>query len=211
MVRFVRQKKEFICSKCGKKTLKFSGYCPACNAAGTMQEHILIPIKVKARATTRQKSLITRAKNSERSIARSMLEADGPDPAFRNVTSSTGRVGHITGMQIDAISRTYVIENKNRALPVWIIKAWIQILQRADDFGKYALLHIEPPNLPKEYTLNGVKKKTGTMALITQTRHEQLIAAEKRLSQIYETIDSDSALSNVQKVKKVRDILGLNG
>lgn len=205
----IRQRNEFVCSICGAKTLKFAGYCPKCKAAGTMKEHVIIPIKIKPRATLSQKSLQRRSKTSERNIARKMQEIDGPDPAYRNVTSSTGRVGHITGMQIDAISRTYVIENKNRTMPLWLIKAWIQILQRADDFDKHPLLHLEPPNLPHEYPINGVKKKTGTIAMLTQTRHEQLIAEARQLAEIKAVIES-SALSAPAKVKKVRDILNLN-
>ena len=201
----IRQKKEFRCTNCDAKSLKFSGYCPSCKKAGTMREHVLIPVKAKPRATLSQKGLMRRAKNSEREISRRMQEIDGPDPVYKNVTSSTGRVGHITGMQIDAISRTYVIENKNRSLPLWINNAWIQILQRASDFGKHALLHIEPSNIAKEFPVNGVKYKTPTMAIITQERHENLIRAEKSLDEIAKIIDSGE--SNVVRIRKITEIL----
>lgn len=171
-----------------------------------MQERILIPIKAKTKATLSQKGLMRRAKNSERNISRRMQEVDGPDPIYKNVTSSTGRVGHITGMQIDSISLNYVIENKNRSLPAWLNIAWIQILQRAADFGKHALLHIEPSNIAKEYPVNGIKKRTDTMALITQTRHESLILSEKALYQIKDIVNSDE--SNVVKVRKIMGLLG---
>lgn len=165
----------------------------------------MVPVKVKPKATLSQRGLARRAKNSERNIARRMLEVDGPDPIYRNVTSSTGRVGHITGMQIDAISSHYVIENKNRSLPVWLNNAWVQIQQRAQDFGKHALLHIEPSNIAKEFPVNGIKHKTDTMAVIGQTRHESLIKSEQVLYQIKTIIDSGE--SNVVKVRKIMELL----
>lgn len=170
-----------------------------------MRERILIPVKAKAKASLSQKGLARRAKGSERNIARRMQEVDGPDPVYKNVTSSTGRVGHITGMQIDAISRNYVIENKNRTLPAWLNTAWIQILQRSIDFGKHALLHIEPSNIAREFPVNGVKYRTPTMALISQERHEALITTEKVLNGIESVIDSGD--SNVVKVRKITDLL----
>lgn len=203
--KMIRQKKEYRCSNCDGKALKFSGYCPHCKKAGTMREHILIPVKAKKKATLSQRGLARRAKTSERNIARRMLEIDGPDPVYKNVTSSTGRVGHITGMQIDAISRNYVIENKNRTLPIWLIKAWIQIVQRGVDFGKNALLHVEPSNMPREFPVNGVKYKTPNMAIISQERHETLITNEQAVHKIKEVLDTGE--SNVVKVRKIMDLL----
>lgn len=202
----IRQKKEYRCTKCDAKALKFSGYCPSCKAAGTMVERILIPVKAKPKASLSQKSLIRRAKNSEREISRRMQEVDGPDPVYKNVASSTGRVGHITGMQIDSISKTYVIENKNRTMPAWINKAWIQIHQRAHDFGKQALLHIEPSNIAREFPVNGIKLRTPNMSIISQERHESLIVSEKTLTQIKEIIDSGE--SNVVRIRKIMDLVG---
>lgn len=202
----IRQKKEYRCSNCDAAAIKFSGYCPSCKKAGTMRERILIPVKAKSRASLSQKGLARRAKNSERNIARRMQEVDGPDPIYKNVTSSTGRVGHITGMQIDAVTLNHVIENKNRTLPAWLNTAWIQILQRAADFNKHALLHIEPSNIAKEYPINGVKRRTDNMAIVTQTRYESLIITEKTLYLIRDIIESGD--SNVVKVRKITDLLG---
>ena len=202
--KMVRQKKEYRCTNCDAKALKFSGYCPSCKKAGTMKEHLLIPVKLKPKASLTQKSLIRRAKNSEREISRRMQAIDGPDPLYKNVASSTGRVGHITGMQIDSISKGDVIENKNRTMPAWINKAWIQILQRAEDFGKNALLHIEPSNIAREFPVNGVKKRTPNMAIISQERHEDLILAEKALVLI-----GDIILSKDNQATKLRKIAEL--
>lgn len=205
--KMVRQKKEWVCSECLGSFIKWAGICPKCGKGGTLKEHILIPTTKKPTATRSQKSLARRAKDSERNIARRMIEADGQDPLYKNVSSSTGRVGHITGMQIDAVSLNYVIENKNRVMPQWINKAWIQILQRAASFNKHALLHMEPSNIAKTFPVDGVKKKTDTMAIITQTRHESLILSEKALFRVREIIESkDSA---AQKVKEIQSIFGV--
>ena len=174
-----------------------------------MKEHQILPAKQKLKKATRsQKSIIRRAKDSERNIARRMIEVDGPDPFYRNVTSSTGRVGHITGMQIDAISLNYVTENKNRSMPLWINKAWIQILQKASDLGKHALLHMEPSNIAKVYPSNGIKKKTDNMAIITQTRHEDLILSEKALQHVIEIVNSKD--TSVKKINRIKQSIGLN-
>lgn len=202
----IRSKKEYRCTVCEAKAIKWSGFCPKCKAAGTMKEHILIPTTAKPKATLSHKSLRRRATTSEREAVRRMVTVDGPDPAYKNITSSTGRVGHITGMQIDGISLNYVIENKNRTMPAWINKAWIQILQRAEDFNKHALLHIEPSNIAREYPVNGIKKRTENMAIISQSRHESLILSEKAVHQIQEIVQSKD--TNAIKIRKIGDILG---
>ena len=102
-------------------------------------------------------------------------------------------------MRIDAISRSYVTENKNRKLPTWFIAAWILINQRSHDFGKHALLHIEPPNMPKTVPLNGTTIKLDTMAVITQERHSELIRKEKILDALQEAIQSED-------LSKIRDL-----
>jgi hypothetical protein len=180
-----KAKKEYRCS-CGKTYLKWQGICSECKKAGAIQEYILVP--AKARPTTSQRTLQQRAKRSERSIAKRMTEVDGPDPVYKNVTTSTGRVGHITGMRIDAISRTYVTENKNRKMPTWLINAWVLINQRGKSFNKNVLLHVEPPNMPKDYPIDGRLEKLGTMAIIAQSHHEELIKNERLLQDILDEI-----------------------
>lgn len=204
--KMIRQKKEFVCTNCGAKSLKFAGYCPSCNKAGTMKEHILIPTKVKPKESPSQKTVRRRWKTRERDAVRSMTAIDGHDPVYRNVASSTGKVGHITGMQIDGISRNYVIEVKNRTLPIWINKAWIQIQQRAVDFGKHALLHMEPSNIAREFPVGGLKRKTENMAIVTQSRHESLIVSERALEDI--RIIVESGATNAVKMRQIKDILG---
>jgi len=128
-----------------------------------------------------------------------MSRIDGPDPSYAKIASSTGRIGHITGIRVDAISRTYVTENKNRKLPGWFIDAWLLINQRAKDFNKNALLHIEPPNMPREMHINGQLEKLDTMAVITQTRHEDLIRAEKALTEMIDQYEAGT-LHNIEGI-----------
>lgn len=184
MTRMIRQKKEWRCSNCSSAYIKWEGTCRKCKKAGTLVEFQLVPVKIKPKPTLSQKQLMRRSKNSERDEARHMIAVDGIDPLYAKIASSTGRVGHITNMRIDGISLNYVMENKNRVLPKWLIDAWILILQRAEDFQKHALLHLDPPNAPKEYPINGVKKKTSSMYVITQARHDELIGKERELDAI---------------------------
>jgi hypothetical protein len=182
MGRMIRSKKEYKCSKCGKVYLRWQGICSGCGSGGTLQEVTLVA--PKPRATPSQRSLGERSKRSERAIARRMQDVDGRDPEFSRIASSTGRVGHITNLRFDAVSKTYATENKNRILPGWLVKAWILVNQRAVDFHKNALLHIDPPNMPKTVPLNGEMMKLDTMAIIGQTRHEYLIVRSKKLEMI---------------------------
>jgi len=161
----------------------WEGSCRSCGKAGTIFESTPKDAVVK-RETDSARKIRRRAKDSERGIARRMLEADGPDQNFSKIASSTGRIGHITGIRVDAVSRNYFTENKNRKLPTWLVDAWLLINQRARDFDKHALLHVEPPNMPRDYVLNTVKYKLDNMAIITQPRHEQLILAERALYQM---------------------------
>lgn len=205
MGKLIRSKREYRCSACEAKSIKWSGICAGCGKAGTMQEVMLVPLQKTATATASQRSLQRRSKKSERNIAARMTAVDGVDPQYEKITTSTGRVGHITNIRVDAISKHYVTENKNRGLPSWLINAWVLINQRAEDFDKYSLLHLDPPNMPKEFPINGTLHKLDTMAVITQTRHEQLITESKRLDAITEIMNSKS--SNLAKLRKIDELL----
>ena len=201
----IKSKKEYRCSNCSAVALKWSGFCAKCNKTGVMQEIILIPTN-KPVATPSQRALGRRSKNSERNIAKRMTQVDGVDPKYAKIATSTGRIGHITNIRADAISRTYLTENKNRKLPAWLTAAWLLINQRAEDFQKNALLHLDPPNMAKEFPLNGTIHKLDTMAVITQTRHESLILEEKGQEEIKNILNM--RISNAAKLQKIRDILG---
>jgi len=201
MGQMVRPKKEWVCKNCGFKYIKWAGQCyRGCNFTGTLEERILINNSKKNNNGNATKKLIRRAKDSEREIAKRMISADGADPAYRNIASSTGRIGFITGMRVDAISRNYVTENKNRKMPTWVIKAWILINQRSVDFNKNALLHIDPPNMPKEIKIQGSTQRLGTMAIITQDRHEELIKNEKILQALLKEVDTKEQLKDLKNL-----------
>lgn len=190
MSKMVRSKRKWVCTNCSADQIVWEGKCRQCSEIGTLQEEILV--EPKPRASKEQKSIIRRSKNAERTAASRMVAIDGRDPQYDKIATSTGRVGHITNMQFDAISKTYVTEVKNRQLPGWLVKAWIQIQQRAIDFNRNALLYLDPPNAPKEFPLHAVKHKNDAMAVIRQDRHEELIAKEKLVQMADEILVSDT-------------------
>jgi len=203
MVRMVRSKKEFVCTECQFKHLKWEGKCRGCGAIGSLEEVILIAQQPKPKPTQTTRQLQRRSKRSEREIARRMQDVDGPDPMYKNIASSTGRIGFITGMQVDAVSANYFTENKNRKIPVWLATAWLVINQKAADAGKHALLHVEPPNVPKDFLINGVRQKLGTLAIITQSRHEDLIRNEKALRILLQAVDESGGIASKEVLDEV--------
>jgi hypothetical protein len=202
MVTQSKREYNFKCERCGKTYLKWTGICySGCNFSGTVKD--IQPDTNKSKSTggtADARRLRRRAKDSERDIAKRMLVVDGADPNFRNIASSTGRIGHITGMRIDAISKHYVTENKNRKMPTWLITAWVLINQRAVDFSKNALLHIDPPNMPKTFVIQGGNRKLDTMAIITQERHEELIKNERVLSDIMHEIGKHREFESLEQL-----------
>lgn len=205
MVKMVRSKREWKCTACEATQIVWEGSCRTCDAVGTLQEVTLINGPNKPRESTAARRLRRRAKDSERGIAKRMSAIDGPDPAFANIASSTGRIGHITGIRVDAVSLNYVTENKNRKIPSWMAAAWILINQRAIDFNKNALLHVDPPNIPRTIPVNGKQEKLDTLAIISQTRHEELIRHEKALKLLLENIEAHPALSDL--LREVYEVL----
>jgi len=172
----------FQCSNCQRTYIRWESPCRDCKGIDTI---------VEVATSVNRKSVRRRWQRVERETARDMLEADGPDPAYKNVASSTGKVGHITGMGFDAVSRTYTTEVKNKPLPKWLIVAWIQIQQKSIDLKKNALLHIKPPNLPMYFKVNGESFRSGTMAIMTQERHLELIKQVRVLSELELIISGD--------------------
>ncbi len=191
----IRSKKEYVCSNCTKTYLKWQGICTECHKAGTLTENNL-----KNDSLGEARRLRRRAKDSERNIAKRMTAADGEDPSYSKIASSTGRVGHITGMRIDAVSKSYVIENKNRKLPTWLIKAWVLLNQRGEAFSKNILLHLEPPNMPRDFLIEGRRIKLDTLAVLTQARHEELIKTERVVKDLEDKIFSDERYADLQSI-----------
>ncbi len=200
----VNSKRKWVCSACAAEFIVWEGKCRACKAIATLEE-VTLSARIVSTETQAQKRLRRRAKDSERGIAKRMTAIDGADPNFSRIASSTGRTGHISGMRVDAVSRTYVIENKNRKMPTWLITAWVLINQKGDDFQKNVLLHVDPPNMPREYPTQGIKKRLDTMAIITQGRHEDLIQKERVLSEAAFIFNSD--ITDKAKIQLVKDLL----
>lgn len=119
---------------------------------------------------------LRRSKQSERDAAKWLLEHDGPDPKWSHITSSTGRVGFITGLQFDAVSINYVLENKQVKVPARLFKWWLQINQIAVDRGKDALLRLEPTNIQIGVPA-ALRKKVSALHIITDRHHAELLDA----------------------------------
>lgn len=119
---------------------------------------------------------IRKSKQSERDLGHWLRKHDAPDPRWEGISSSTGRVGHITNLQFDVVSLNYAAENKQVKLPATIFKWWIQIVSVANNQSKNALLRIEPTN---EWKTLGVRKRVPSLHVITEERHAELLAKEK--------------------------------
>ena len=122
---------------------------------------------------------IKRSKQSERDGGHWLQKHDGEDPMWKHVASSTGRVGHITGLQFDMVSIHYTCENKQIKLPARFLQFWLQIVDISVTHGKDALLRIEPTNV-----LVGVRKKAPVMHIITEDRHAELLRKEKEYDSV---------------------------
>lgn len=121
---------------------------------------------------------VARSKQSERDLGHWLQEYDGSDLRFKGIASSTGRVGHITGLQFDVISKTYAAENKQIRVPARLWKWWKQILDVAATQNKEALLRIEPTNQDLGVPTK-LRKRVSSMHILTEDRHRQLLDAEK--------------------------------
>lgn len=119
---------------------------------------------------------IRKSKQTERNLGHWLQKHDEEDPRWTGIASSAARVGHVTGLQFDVVSKSYAAECKNVKLPATIMKWWIQINQVATTHGKDALLYIEPTN---EVLSMGVRKKVPTLHVITEERHAELLRKEK--------------------------------
>jgi hypothetical protein len=148
------------------------------------------------------KRRLRRSKDSERRLAKWLMTHDGPDPHMmpgNGIVSPTGRVGHVTSLQFDALSLHYAGENKNEKigsllwaqwatavrdgvqfvsnkLPAELGRYWLKISQKAVDWGKTPLIRIEPTNDDIVF-VNG--KRISNLHIITEERHAELLGYEK--------------------------------
>lgn len=119
---------------------------------------------------------LRRAKDSERRFAKWLIEHDGPHPRFRpggGIASSTGRVGHITGLQFDCVSMSYAGENKQTVVWAGLWKFWKQVVDVARREHLEPVLRIEPTNEDKAGYPN--------LHIITEERHAELLGYEKQV------------------------------
>lgn len=84
-----------------------------------------------AEVSRARKSLLRRAKTAEREFARWVIQHDGPDPRYQGLTTSTGRVGHVTALQFDILTKSYAGEAKNAKLPTGLARAWADVNSRS--------------------------------------------------------------------------------
>lgn len=129
---------------------------------------------------------IKRSKQTERNLGHWLKEHDGEDPHWKFVASSALRVGHVTGLQFDVVSKTYAAECKNVKLPATIMKWWLQINQIATQQGKDALLYIEPTN---DVKILGAPKKVSPLHIITEERHAELLRIAREYDDLAERYD----------------------
>lgn len=86
----------------------------------------------------------TKGRNFEQDVGKLLLEIDGECPDFGEMTTSTGRLGQQTNIQLDCISKNFGVECKARKnIPNWLEEPWEQIQDKADDYGKSPLLAIK--------------------------------------------------------------------
>lgn len=123
-----------------------------------------------------KRALLRRAKVSERDFAKWLIKHDGPDPKYRGLTTSTGRIGHITNIRADCLSMSYLGENKNAKLPAGIAGFWQLINEKAIEWGKDPILRWEPSNA-SDYKVAG--KPLPDLHIITESRHSELLRKEQ--------------------------------
>jgi hypothetical protein len=114
---------------------------------------------------------LDRSKQSERDLGHWLLQHNGKCPTWGHISSSTGRVGHITDLQFDVVSTTYAAENKQVKVPVKLLRWWDQIISVAGKHGKEPMLRIVPTNEGQHEEIH----------MITKVRHEALLDMEYRL------------------------------
>lgn len=130
------------------------------------------PKTADAEALKEKRALLRRAKRSERDFAKWLIEHDGPDPRYRHMTTSTGRIGHINQIRADCLSITYLGENKNEKVPARLAGWWQLICEKAIEWGKEPVLRWQPPN-GSEFKVAG--KPLPEFHLITAERHAELL------------------------------------
>ena len=151
-------------------------------------------VKQESKSTDEQKkskrALLRRSKDAEREFARWLTDKDGFDPKYRNLTSSTGRIGQITGIQADILSVHYIGEAKNEKFPLKWLRYWHKIVQKGAEWKKDSILMILPPNRGE------VDPRLPALHIITPERHAELLRKEK----YYDEHDGDAEAKFIQPI-----------
>lgn len=199
----VRPSRRFRCSACNKIYKRQQDIC-SCGDTSTLID--VTPGMTEAqKKASENRRIRQRSKNAERRIAKTMAITDGEDSNYDKVASKHGRIGFITNMRVDAVSRSYVTEAKNRKLPVWLIKAWVLLQQKGRDFDKNILLYLQPPNLPLDIPYGDGKVKGENMHVILESRHQELIKKEKALGIIFLSHETKTEMD--EAIEAARSIL----
>jgi hypothetical protein len=122
---------------------------------------------------------LRRAKDSERRFGKWLLLHNGPDPRYQlggGVVTTTGRVGHITGLQFDILSLDYTGENKNEKVPATWWNYWTKVFAKSIEEGKHPCIRIEPTNDAARTVLG---RKVPNLHLISEERHAELLDIER--------------------------------
>lgn len=83
-------------------------------------------------------------KDSERQLGMWLKEHDVPDKFFEKAETSCGRIGYLTGLQMDVISKNFVGENKSREdCPKWLSEAFLLLLQKSDEWRRPGILRMD--------------------------------------------------------------------
>jgi len=128
-------------------------------------------------------------KRKEREDARWLLQHDEPDPNLRGVYSSSGRVGHVTGLQRDQQSKHYIGESKRRELPKWLRTAIDQVRRLAKENGRHWVLFLH------------LKGQGEPVHIISREDHAELLeyrkrvlAAEEKVKELEEKLEEATLL-----------------
>lgn len=83
-------------------------------------------------------------KESERQLGMWMKEHCEPDPLFKRAQTKCGRIGQITGLRMDAVSREFAGENKSKeTIPKWFQEAILLVLSKAEEWEKMPLMRLD--------------------------------------------------------------------
>lgn len=112
----------------------------------------------------------------ERDRGKWLLKHDGKCPEFGDMATDCARVGHITDLGFDLVSKTYAGEAKNReSAPKWLIGAWKQIIKKAELHGKIPFMAVTKNRMP-------------IMHIITPEHHAELLEAVKERDRLIKDI-----------------------